>query len=250
MKTLLAVFSYALAAVSSLCGADFSTGDKVELVKDAPIYFKDAVLRIGKSGERFTVILYRQDAHKVYLSAQDALGKEIAVNVSDTELRKAGSEQTTAVVNGVPNQAGLPAEEALKRVQQPGLDPAKPAPEVFAPGKAGGKGANLGLKIVKDELIENGFFYSVKGTVYNPNDKPVKNVVIKYYIWKKWMGQDGHGSAIKETGGLVSSTIKFLPPKQSVEFTAESRNAPIMTRESGLLPAPLGDAELSAEWDQ
>lgn len=129
------------------------------------------------------------------------------------------------------------------------VDPAKPSADVSAPEIVGAKEANPELKIVKDELIENGFFYSVKGTVYNPNDKPVKNVVIKYYIWKKWMGKEGQGRALKETGGLVVSTIKYLPPKQSVEFTAESRNAPRMTPESGLLPDPLA-AEISAEWDK
>lgn len=144
------------------------------------------------------------------------------------------------------------------RAAQPGIDPAKPAPDVVALGKVAGKEASLGLKIVKDELVENEFFYNVKGTVYNPNDKPVKNVVIKYYIWKKWLGKDGHGSRVKETGGLVVATIKFLPPKQSVAFTADSDNAPMYVRkapimlpkEMALLPDPLGEAEISAEWDQ
>ncbi len=91
MKTLLAL-ACSLAFFSPLCAADFAKGDKVELVKDSPIYFKDAVLRVAHTGERFTVILQNAATHKVYLSAQDALGKEIAVNVLDSELRKAGSE--------------------------------------------------------------------------------------------------------------------------------------------------------------
>lgn len=104
------------------------------------------------------------------------------------------------------------------------------------------------LKIVKDELAERGNFYVVKGVVHNPNAKPVKNVVIKYYIWKKWMGQDGHGSVIKDTGGMVQATIKYIPPKQSIEFSAVGSNAPVMTVESGLVPDPL-EAETIAEWD-
>ena len=91
MKTLLAV-ACSLAFVSPLCAADFAKGDKVELTKDAPIYFKDAVLRIAHTGERFTVILQNAATRKVYLSVQDALGKEIAVSVLDSDLRKAGSE--------------------------------------------------------------------------------------------------------------------------------------------------------------
>lgn len=105
------------------------------------------------------------------------------------------------------------------------------------------------LKIVKDDLLKDEYFYYVKGSVYNPNSDGVKNVVIRYYIWKKWMGQDGHGSAIKETGGLVSAMIKYLPPKQSVDFTATSHNAPVMTRESGSVPDPI-EAEITADWDR
>ena len=110
------------------------------------------------------------------------------------------------------------------------------------------KPAGSTLRIVKDALLQNDTFYIVKGSIYNPNNDGVKNVVIKYYIWKKWMGKDGHGSAIKETGGLVSATIKYLPPKQTVDFTATSHNAPVMTPESRLLPDPIS-AEITAEWE-
>jgi len=59
------------------------------------------------------------------------------------------------------------------------------------------------------------------------------------------------GSSFLTTqGGLVESTIKFIPPKQSVEFTtAGNGNAPAMTVESGVVPDPL-DAKISAEWDR
>jgi Trypsin-like peptidase domain len=90
MKKPLLLFYCLLGGVSPLFGTDFAKGDKVELVKETPVYFKDAVLRIGKSGEQFTVILYHPTSHKVYLSSQDALGKEIAVTVLDSEVRKAG----------------------------------------------------------------------------------------------------------------------------------------------------------------
>ena len=110
------------------------------------------------------------------------------------------------------------------------------------------KPAGSTLKIVQDALVVNGYSYNVKGSIYNPNSDAVKNVVISYRIWKKWMGKDGHGSLIKETGGLVYATIKFLPPKQTVDFTAASENAPVMTPESGLYPDPIS-AEISADWD-
>ena len=103
------------------------------------------------------------------------------------------------------------------------------------------------LRIVKDELLENGNFYFVKGSIYNPNNRAVKNVVIKYYIWKKWMGKDGHGTVVKENGGLVSASIKYLPPKQTVEFIATGDNsAPVMAQD---VPDPL-DAKIIAEWEQ
>ena len=76
-----------LAATLFSCGslaADLSPGDRVALVKDTPLYFSTAtVVRTGQSGEQFTVIAARPAEHRVFLSARDALGKEIALNVSD-----------------------------------------------------------------------------------------------------------------------------------------------------------------------
>jgi hypothetical protein len=105
------------------------------------------------------------------------------------------------------------------------------------------------LRIIKDALQQHGNFYVVVGTIYNPSTRAVKNVVVRYYIWKKWQGTDGHGSIIKEGGGLVEASIRFIPPKASVDFVAESELAPVMTAASGLLPDPI-IAEISAEWDQ
>jgi len=55
-----------------------------------------------------------------------------------------------------------------------------------------------------------------------------------------------YGSLIKETGGLVTASIKYLPPKQTVDFTATSHNAPLQI---GLTPDPIS-AEITAEWDE
>jgi hypothetical protein len=161
------------------------------------------------------------------------------------------------------------------------------------------------LKIIQDSLHQSEYEYFVKGTVYNPHDKAVKNVVIKYYIWKKLMGaedskltqQDAEAvkaklkseiaayreqiEAIKatpatdthteveaarqvvalqrkildaisreprpaQTGGLVTANLKYIPPKQSVDFTATGCCADVMTSE---MPDPLS-GEITAEWDQ
>lgn len=105
------------------------------------------------------------------------------------------------------------------------------------------------LKTVKDKLIEIGSFYGVTGTIHNPNERAAKNIVVTYRIWKKWMGMDGHGLAIKQTGGAVRTSIKYLPPKQPVDFTATSMNAPIMAPENRLFPDPI-QAEITAEWEK
>jgi Fe-S-cluster-containing dehydrogenase component len=114
------------------------------------------------------------------------------------------------------------------------------------------KPAGSTLRIVNDNLVKVddgdciGCLYAVKGSIYNPNSVGVKNVVIRYYIWKKWMGKDEHGSAAKETGGLVSATIKYLPPKQTIDFIATSHNAAVMIHD---VPDPIS-AEVTAEWDE
>jgi hypothetical protein len=101
--------------------------------------------------------------------------------------------------------------------------------------------------------------YAVKGSIYNPNNDGAKNVVISYYIWKKYMGEGAPsvnprtGSKLpvmwRSNGGVVTATINYLPPKQTVDFVATSGNAGVMTPESGLVPDPIS-AEISAEWDR
>jgi len=120
------------------------------------------------------------------------------------------------------------------------------------------------LRIVNDNLVKVndrdciGCLYAVKGSIYNPNNDGVKNVVIQYYVWKKYMGDGAPtvnprtGQKLppiwRTTGGSVSATIMYLPPKQTVDFIATSYNAPVMTPESGLLPDPIS-AEITADWD-
>ena len=75
-------------------------------------------------------------------------------------------------------------------------------------------GAGSTLRIVRDSLLENGNFYFVKGAIYNPNSMAVKNVVIKYYVWKKWMGQDGYGLRIKQIWRLGLGEHQ-IPPREA-----------------------------------
>lgn len=111
--------------------------------------------------------------------------------------------------------------------------------------KTTAKDAGSTLKIVKDSLLEHDGFYFVKGSIYNPNDRGVKDVVIRYYIWKKFMGQDGRGLLIKRTGGLETARIKYLPPKQIVDFTTDDSAGVQLD----VKPDPIS-AEITAEWDQ
>jgi hypothetical protein len=107
--------------------------------------------------------------------------------------------------------------------------------------------AKPSVMIVKDALVEKDGNYSIEGVAYNPNAKAVKNVVITYRVWKKWLGQEGHGNAVKEKGGLLSATVKAIPPKQSTEFKATGgNNAPVI---EGQTPEKL-EAEISAEWSK
>lgn len=113
------------------------------------------------------------------------------------------------------------------------------------------------LKIIKEGLFTKSdprnhvpnSLYFVKGTVYNPNDRPVKNVTISYYIWKKFKGNASYGLILKSSGGLVTASIKYIPPKSSVEFIADSDDALVFTPESGVRPDPLNPI-ITAEWDK
>lgn len=115
------------------------------------------------------------------------------------------------------------------------------------------KPAGSTLRIVNDNLVKGnlpgsrfvGTGFAVKGSIYNPNDVGVKNVVISYLIWKKFMGKEGHGSVVKETGGLVVARIKYIPPKQTVDFLAEG-DAP---RYIHVEPDPINVETVTADWE-
>jgi hypothetical protein len=119
--------------------------------------------------------------------------------------------------------------------------------------KPGSKPAGPTLRIVNDTLVKvdhgdcHGCLYAVKGSIYNPNSEGVKNVVIKYFIWKKFMGKTDakRGRAVAETGGLVTARIKFLPPNQTIDFLANEGIAPVY---ADVEPNPI-NAEIAAGWD-
>jgi hypothetical protein len=116
------------------------------------------------------------------------------------------------------------------------------------PPAASGRDAGATLKIVKDSLSSDEDFYVVKGSIYNPNSRGVKNVVIRYYVWKQFMGKNDakRGSIVNETGGLTTAKIKYLPPKQTIEFTTGDSTA---VEYSDIRPDPLS-SEITAEWDE
>jgi hypothetical protein len=102
--------------------------------------------------------------------------------------------------------------------------------------------ASRAAHIVNDQLMESpdGFHYRVVGKIYNSSDKALVNVYIVYNIWKKYYP---NGSLVKETDGQVSARIKYLPPRQMVDFVAAG-NAPIF---SSSQPEPI-QAEINAEF--
>jgi len=125
---------------------------------------------------------------------------------------------------------------------------------VVSAQQASRKPAGQTLRIVNDKLVRVndgdcvGCKYGVKGSIHNPNDVAVKNVVISYRIWKKFMGKDDvkRGSIVKENGGLVVARIKYVPPKQTVEFLADEGVAPVYR---DVEPDPVNAEEITADWD-
>jgi hypothetical protein len=102
--------------------------------------------------------------------------------------------------------------------------------------------ASKAAHIVTDQLMESpdGFHYRVIGKVYNSSDKALVNVTIVYNIWKK---NFPNGSLVIGTDGQVSARIKYLPPKQMVDFVAIG-NAPLISSSE---PEPI-EAEIMAEF--
>ncbi|MGP8270511.1 MAG: hypothetical protein ACLQLH_10630 [Terracidiphilus sp.] len=102
--------------------------------------------------------------------------------------------------------------------------------------------ASKAAHIVNDQLMEtpDGFHYRVIGKVYNSSDEALVNVSIVYNIWKKYYP---NGSLVKGTDGQVSAHIKYLPPKQMVDFVAAG-NAPVITSSE---PEPI-QAEIAAQF--
>jgi hypothetical protein len=102
--------------------------------------------------------------------------------------------------------------------------------------------ASKAAHIVTDQLTESpdGFHYRVIGKIYNSSDKALVNVYIVYNIWKN---SYPNGSIVNGTDGQVSARIKYLPPKQVVDFVAAGY-APIFSTSE---PKPI-EAEIMAEF--
>jgi len=61
---------------------EFSKGDQIRLAEDTPLFFKDTLVRTGKRGERFTVIVSDAKWRRVYVSSRNTAGQEIALSIS------------------------------------------------------------------------------------------------------------------------------------------------------------------------
>ncbi len=141
------------------------------------------------------------------------------------------------VLLGATVAAGF-AMAASQDAHSPGQASAAQAPVHNATSNSASGAAH----IVTDQLMESpdGFHYRVVGKVYNSSDKALVNVSIVYNIWKK---NYPNGSLIKQTDGQVSARIKYLPPRQIVDFVATG-GAPIFTSSE---PEPI-EAEITAEF--
>jgi hypothetical protein len=98
-------------------------------------------------------------------------------------------------------------------------------------------------RIIQETLFKQNMFYGVRGSVFNPTDRAMKNVIIKYYLFKSHMGKPNEGLLVQATGGLVEARVRYLPPHLPVEFVAYSENAPTGGR------TPEVEPEITAEWE-
>ena len=101
--------------------------------------------------------------------------------------------------------------------------------------------ASKAVHVVSQQLGEtaDGFSYRVVGKVYNSGDKALANVVIVYQVWKKYYP---NGFQLSGTKGQVMAHIKYLPPKQTIDFEATGTAPTFPSAE----PGPLDDPEIKA----
>jgi len=108
----------------------------------------------------------------------------------------------------------------------------------------GPSAASKAAHIVSDKLVEsaNGEDYQVVGKVYNSSDKALADVVIVYRVWKEHY-PNGY-QLVKPTAGRVFARIKYLPPKQTVDFVATGV-APVFPSAQ---PDPIDAPEITAKF--
>lgn len=131
-------------------GADFKQGDGVTLMRDEPLYFKNAVYRQGSKGEKFTVYSQNAATHKVFLLTKDDKGQPIALNISEDALAvlkktapKASPSTTPVWPKGPGGFLGMPwgtpphiARKVMESRQGVSFDSNETSPEslIFAGG--------------------------------------------------------------------------------------------------------------------
>jgi hypothetical protein len=117
----------------------------------------------------------------------------------------------------------------------------KPDAGQQAPGPSA---ASKAAHIVNDKLVEsaNGEQYQVVGKIYNSSDKALADVVIVYRVWK---GHYPNGyQLVDSAAGRVFARIKYLPPKQTVDFIATGM-APVWPSTQ---PDPIDAPEITAKF--
>jgi len=81
MKILGVLFGVCVAG--SCAAAEFSKGETIILMQDAPLHFRQTTVRVARKGERFTVLIDRPAEHRVYVSGRDERGQEIALSIAE-----------------------------------------------------------------------------------------------------------------------------------------------------------------------
>lgn len=65
---------------------EYHAGEHVSLTEDTPLFFNLQIYRKGLKGEVFKVLYYKAETNRLWVSAKDANGREIGLNLPATEV--------------------------------------------------------------------------------------------------------------------------------------------------------------------
>ncbi|MEI7819910.1 MAG: hypothetical protein WCK55_03260 [Verrucomicrobiota bacterium] len=113
---LILAFIVAISGISR--AASCSPGDEITLTRDEPLLFREQVFRQGRKGEKFTVLPHRPDTQKIFVSAKDKAGKQIALSVPEEAVALVPVEVETLRANAVAAAKAGTFPDALRLIDR------------------------------------------------------------------------------------------------------------------------------------